>query len=87
MFFKQLVPADKKIEFINLLSESGLKRIEVTSFVSPKWVPQMGDCKEVMNGIKRASGVRYSVLTPNIKGFQDAVCLIIECCIQKCNQF
>lgn len=56
-----------------MLSESGLTRIEATSFVSAKWVPQMSDAKLVMNGIKRAPGVVYSVLTPNIKGLQDAV--------------
>ncbi len=61
------------MNFINLLSESGLKRIEVTSFVSPKWVPQMGDCKQVMKNIKRHEGVRYSALTPNLKGFMEAV--------------
>jgi hydroxymethylglutaryl-CoA lyase len=56
-----------------MLSQSGLKRIEVTSFVSPKWVPQMGDAREVMKGIKRAPGVLYSVLTPNLKGLHEAV--------------
>ncbi len=61
------------MNLINLLSESGLKRIEVTSFVSPKWVPQMGDNKSVMKSIKRNPQVRYSALTPNIKGLQDAV--------------
>ena len=56
-----------------MLSETGLTRIEATSFVSPKWVPQMGDASIVMKSIKRVKGVVYSVLTPNIKGLQGAV--------------
>ena len=62
-----------KVDFVNKLSEAGLKRIEVTSFVSPKWVPQLSDAKEVMRQIKRDPSIRYSVLTPNIKGFKEAV--------------
>ncbi|XP_068205003.1 hydroxymethylglutaryl-CoA lyase, mitochondrial-like isoform X1 [Palaemon carinicauda] len=70
---KTLVPTDVKIEFINRLSHAGHKAVEVTSFVSPKWVPQMADHTEVMKGIQRVSGVSYPVLTPNLKGFQAAV--------------
>ncbi|MFZ4287833.1 hydroxymethylglutaryl-CoA lyase [Variovorax sp. HJSM1_2] len=70
---KQLVPATVKIELVHRLQAAGLKEIEVTSFVSPKWVPQMADNLEVMAGIQRQSGVRYSVLTPNLKGFEAAV--------------
>jgi hydroxymethylglutaryl-CoA lyase len=70
---KQTVPAEIKIELVHRLQAAGLKEIEVTSFVSPKWVPQMGDNAEVMAGIQRKSGVRYSVLTPNLKGFEAAV--------------
>ncbi|XP_042887621.1 hydroxymethylglutaryl-CoA lyase, mitochondrial-like isoform X2 [Penaeus japonicus] len=70
---KALVPTDVKIEFINMLSRAGHKSVEVTSFVSPKWVPQMADHSEVLTGIKRFSGVSYPVLTPNLKGFQGAV--------------
>ena len=70
---KQAVPAAVKIGLVHLLQEAGLKDIEVTSFVSPKWVPQMADNAEVMHGIRRRSGVRYSVLTPNMKGFEAAV--------------
>ncbi|ROT78726.1 hydroxymethylglutaryl-CoA lyase, mitochondrial precursor [Penaeus vannamei] len=70
---KALVPTDVKIEFINMLSRAGHKAVEVTSFVSPKWVPQMADHSEVLTGIKRFSGVSYPVLTPNLKGFQAAV--------------
>ena len=70
---KQAVPAAVKIELVQRLQAAGLKEIEVTSFVSPKWVPQMGDNAEVMAGIARASGVRYSVLTPNMQGFEAAL--------------
>ncbi|WP_299195612.1 hydroxymethylglutaryl-CoA lyase [uncultured Amphritea sp.] len=62
-----------KVELINRLSETGLTHIEAASFVSPKWVPQMGDASEVMNGIKRKSGVTYSALTPNLKGLEGAI--------------
>ncbi|WP_120966171.1 hydroxymethylglutaryl-CoA lyase [Comamonas sp. lk] len=70
---KQPVPAAVKIALVHKLQEAGLKEIEVTSYVSPKWVPQMADNAEVMAGITRASGVLYSVLTPNLKGFEAAV--------------
>jgi len=70
---KQPVPAAAKIALVHRLQEAGLRRIEVTSFVSPKWVPQMADNAEVMAGIKRQGGVAYSVLTPNMKGFEAAL--------------
>ena len=70
---KQPVPAAIKIELVQRLQAAGLKEIEVTSFVSPKWVPQMADNAEVMAGIARMEGVRYSVLTPNMKGFESAL--------------
>ena len=70
---KQPVPAEIKIGLVHRLQDAGLKEIEVTSFVSPKWVPQMADAAEVMAGIERKPGVRYSVLTPNMKGFEAAV--------------
>jgi hydroxymethylglutaryl-CoA lyase len=70
---KEPVPAAIKVELVHRLQDAGLKEIEVTSFVSPKWVPQMGDNAEVMAGIARRAGVRYSVLTPNLKGFEAAV--------------
>lgn len=62
------VHPDVKIEFINQLSQTGLRTIEVTSFVSPKWIPQMGDNAEVFSGIKKETGVTYPVLVPNIQG-------------------
>ncbi len=70
---KQPVPATVKIELVHRLQAAGLKEIEVTSFVSPKWVPQMADNAEVMAGIARQAGVRYSVLTPNLQGFEAAL--------------
>ena len=69
----QSVPAAVKIELVQRLQAAGLTDIEVTSFVSPKWVPQMADNAEVMAGISRKPGVRYSVLTPNLKGFEAAL--------------
>ena len=69
---KQPVPAAVKIELVHRLQAAGLQEIEVTSFVSPKWVPQMADNAQVMAGVQRASGVRYSVLTPNLQGFEAA---------------
>jgi hydroxymethylglutaryl-CoA lyase len=70
---KQPVPAAVKVELVHRLQAAGLKEIEVTSFVSPKWVPQMADNAEVMAGIHRETGVRYSVLTPNLQGFEAAL--------------
>jgi len=70
---KQPVPASVKIELVHRLQDAGLKDIEVTSFVSPKWVPQMADNAQVMAGIQRKPGVRYSVLTPNLQGFDAAL--------------
>ncbi|MBX3611210.1 MAG: hydroxymethylglutaryl-CoA lyase [Hydrogenophaga sp.] len=70
---KQPVPAAVKIELVHRLQAAGLKEIEVTSYVSPKWVPQMADNHAVMQGIQRQAGVRYSVLTPNMKGFESSL--------------
>jgi hydroxymethylglutaryl-CoA lyase len=69
----QLVPTEIKVELINRLSRSGLKAVESTSFVSPKWVPQMADSSEVMKGIDRRKGVSYPVLTPNLQGLTAAI--------------
>ena len=69
----QPVPAPVKIELVRRLQDAGLREIEVTSYVSPKWVPQMADNREVMAGIACRAGVRYSVLTPNLKGYEAAV--------------
>jgi hydroxymethylglutaryl-CoA lyase len=67
------VPAAVKIELVHRLQAAGLKHIEVTSFVSPKWVPQMADNAQVMAGLQRQAGVSYSVLTPNLKGLEAAL--------------
>lgn len=69
---KRLIPAAEKIALVDLLSKAGFRRIEVTSFVSPKWVPQMGDAAEVMAGINRVAGISYAVLTPNMRGYEGA---------------
>ena len=66
------VPAAVKIELVHRLQAAGLREIEVTSFVSPQWVPQMADNALVMAGIQRQLGVRYAVLTPNMRGFEAA---------------
>jgi hydroxymethylglutaryl-CoA lyase len=70
---KQPVPAQVKIQLVHMLQGAGLTEIEVTSFVSPKWVPQMADNAQVMAGVQRKKGVRYSVLTPNMQGFEAAL--------------
>jgi len=69
----QPVSAAQKIELIHRLQAAGCREIEATSFVSPKWVPQMADNAQVMAGIQRRPGVRYSVLTPNMKGLEAAL--------------
>jgi len=70
---KEWVPTETKISLIEKLADAGLTKIEATSFVSPKWVPQLKDAHEVFTGIKRISGVTYPVLTPNMKGFERAL--------------
>lgn len=68
-----IVPSSTKINFINRLSETGLKTIEATSFVSPKWIPQMADNEEVFKNIDIKPGVSYPVLVPNLKGLERAI--------------
>src|SRR5574337_439208 len=70
---KAIVPAAVKIEFINRLSQTGLRTIEATSFVNPKWIPQLADADEVFRGIEKKPGVSYPVLVPNEKGMQRAL--------------
>jgi hydroxymethylglutaryl-CoA lyase len=69
---KAIVATRDKIAFINLLSQTGLRYVEATSFVSPKAIPQLADAAEVFAGIRKAPGVRYPVLVPNIKGYERA---------------
>lgn len=68
-----LIPTDVKMKFINRLSKTGLKSIECTAFVSPKWVKQMSDHEQVYRGIIKHENVAYPVLTPNVKGLQAAM--------------
>ncbi len=70
---KQLIPAEVKVDLVDRLTQAGFTNIEVTSFVSPKWVPQMADGAEVMARIARKPGVTYSVLVPNMKGLDSAL--------------
>jgi hydroxymethylglutaryl-CoA lyase len=70
---RQSVPAATKVELIRRLGDAGLKAIEATAFVSPRWVPQMADAAEVMAGIERRAGVAYPVLVPNMKGLEAAL--------------
>ena len=69
---KAMVPTDVKVALIDMLADAGMPAFEATSFVSPKWVPQMADAADVMARIRRKPGVRYPVLTPNMKGFEAA---------------
>ncbi|XP_014491339.1 hydroxymethylglutaryl-CoA lyase, mitochondrial isoform X3 [Vigna radiata var. radiata] len=70
---KAIIPTNIKVELIQLLVSSGLSVVEATSFVSPKWVPQLADAKDVLAAIQNVEGARFPVLTPNIKGFEAAV--------------
>lgn len=63
----------QKVALVEMLGKTGLKRIEIGSFVSPKWVPQMAGSAEVFAGINRLPGVSYAALTPNLRGYRDAV--------------
>src|SRR5215213_1696524 len=67
------VATSVKVELIERLADAGLRSVEATAFVSPKWVPQMADHTEVLERIRRKPGVSYPVLTPNLKGFQAAL--------------
>ncbi|KAJ2332026.1 hypothetical protein GGH92_009050, partial [Coemansia sp. RSA 2673] len=70
---KKMVPTETKVALINMLADVGLMTVEATSFVSPKWVPQMSDAKQVMAQIARRPGVSYPVLAPNLKGLEAAI--------------
>ena len=69
---KAIIGVADKISLINRLSYCGFKTVEATSFVSPKWVPQLADASEVFNGIEKLPGVSYPVLTPNLQGYERA---------------
>lgn len=70
---KREIPVAEKIALVDCLSRAGFSRIECASFVSPKWVPQMAGSAEVLKGIRRAPGVRYAALVPNMRGYEDAL--------------
>ena len=70
---KQIIPTAVKIELIEKLAATGLGTVEATSFVSPKWVPQLADGAQVMAGLRRQPGLRYPVLVPNLKGLENAL--------------
>src|SRR5690606_17218503 len=70
---KKFIPTDIKVELTNRLSAAGFSNVETTSFVSPKWVPQMADAAEIMAAIERRPGTIYSVLAPNMRGFDAAL--------------
>jgi hydroxymethylglutaryl-CoA lyase len=74
----RFIETDDKVQLVDLLSDCGFERIEVTSFVSPKWVPQVADAADVMARISRRPGTRYSVLTPNIRGFEGALAARVD---------
>lgn len=75
---KQLVDTQKKIEFIENLALAGAKRIEVTAFVSPQWIPPLADHVEVARGLKRFPGVQYAALVPNVRGYERALSTNID---------
>ncbi|XP_001606475.1 hydroxymethylglutaryl-CoA lyase, mitochondrial [Nasonia vitripennis] len=75
---RKVLPTETKIELINRLSQTGLRSVEVTSFVSPKWVPQMADSAEVYQGVEKNPNVEYSVLVPNLKGLDKALKLGVK---------
>lgn len=70
---KSTLTADQKIKLIELLSNTGLKRIEAGSFVSPKWVPQMANSDDVFKALNTQHGIQYSALTPNLRGLEAAI--------------
>ncbi len=73
-----VIATDIKVAFINKLADAGLTHIEAASFVSPKWVPQMGDATQVMANISRQPGVSYAALTPNMKGLEGAIAANVD---------
>lgn len=75
---KGIVPVDAKVAFVDLLSEAGFPEIEVSSFVSPKWVPQLGDAAEVFARIRRRPGTVYSALVPNERGMEGALAAQVD---------
>ena len=77
------VPTGKKIEFVDQLTSSGLKKIEVSSFVSPRAVPQLADAEAVFQGIARRPGVIYAALAPNVRGMERAIAACRYCIVTR----
>ena len=75
---KGVVPTDVKVALIEALADAGVPSIEATSFVSPKWVPQMADAADIMARVRRRPGVRYAALVPNMKGFEGALAANVD---------
>lgn len=73
-----VISTDIKLQLIDKLADAGVRYIESASFVSPKWVPQMGDAKEIMTAVERKPGVTYAALTPNVKGLETALAAGVE---------
>ena len=78
---KNEIPINKKIELINILSTTGIGKIECGSFVSAKWVPQMRGTDQIFQEIVRRNGVKYTALTPNLKGFENALHAKVDDCL------
>ena len=72
------IPTDKKVEVINAISRTGIQKIETTSFVNPKVIPQMADAAQVMRQIDRVAGVTYTALVPNLKGAERAAAAKVD---------
>ncbi|WP_042348471.1 hydroxymethylglutaryl-CoA lyase [Bacillus massiliigorillae] len=70
---KEIISTGQKIQWIDLLSNTGLNYIEITSFVPPKWIPQLSDALEVAKGIKKKEGITYAALVPNLRGLESAL--------------
>ncbi|KAM0729145.1 3-hydroxy-3-methylglutaryl-CoA lyase, cytoplasmic [Formica fusca] len=75
---RKVVPTEIKVDFIDRLSTTGLRSIEVTSFVSPKWIPQMADNAQVFRQIEKRHGISYPVLVPNLKGLENAIAVGVK---------
>lgn len=74
----QYIPTEQKIQWIHALAQTGLDYIEVTSFVHPKWIPQLADAQEVLRSLKRQSGITYAALVPNVNGLERALAVDVD---------
>ena len=74
----QYIPTEQKIQWIQYLAQTGLDYIEVTSFVHPKWIPQLADAQELLRSLKRQSGITYAALVPNVNGLERALAVDVD---------